>query len=158
MIEFVLESLGLRKAGKLAPGIALASAIAATAIGIRGLPGLALFSPLIISMVAGVAVRNLIGTPDRVKLGVSFATRKILRVAIALLGFQLTITQILAVGVTGLVVIAITLVAAFFFTIWLGRLLRIERELAELRECLVLMERSWSWRLTMPLRRIRRMA
>ena len=34
----------------------------------------------------------------------------------------------------------------------------LERELAELRECLVLMERSWSWRLTMPLRRIRRMA
>jgi uncharacterized integral membrane protein (TIGR00698 family) len=124
--------LGLRKAEELRQGIALTGAIAAASMGIHALPGLALFSPLIISMVAGLAVRNLIGMPDRVKPGVTFATRKVLRVAIVLLGFQLTIAQILEVGATSVMVIATTLAAAFLFTIWFGRLLRVERQLAEL--------------------------
>ena len=131
-IASVMESRGPRGAGELVRGIGLAGTIAAAAMGIQTLPGLALFSPLIISMVAGLAVRNLIGMPDRVKSGVTFAMRKILRVAIALLGFQLTTTQVLALGASGIVVITTTLAAAFLFTIWLGRVLRVERKLAEL--------------------------
>src|SRR5215468_7737455 len=79
-IASVMESPGPRGAVELVRGIGLAGTIAAAAMGIHTLPGLALFSPLIISMVAGLAVRNLIGMPDRVKSGVTFAMRKILRV------------------------------------------------------------------------------
>lgn len=114
------------------PGILLAAAIAGAAFALRRLPGVAAFSPMIIAIVIGIAFRNLIGTPARARPGVAFSLRRILRFAIILLGFQLTVSQIAEVGATGVAVIALTLVATFLFTTWLGRVMGVERRLAEL--------------------------
>ncbi|WP_349817259.1 MULTISPECIES: YeiH family protein [unclassified Bradyrhizobium] len=114
------------------PGLALSAAIAAGAFGLRLLPGLGLFSPMILAIVAGMALHNIVGTPARAKPGVTFAMRRVLRVAIILLGLQLTTSQIVAVGVRGLGVIALSLAGTFLFTVWMGRWLGVDRKLAEL--------------------------
>lgn len=114
------------------PGLLLASAVAACGFGLRFAPGVSIFSPLILAIVMGMVFHNLVGTPARAKAGVAFSLRRILRFAIVLLGLQLNVEQMLAVGATGIAVIAVTLVATFAFTIWLGNLLGVERRLAEL--------------------------
>jgi uncharacterized integral membrane protein (TIGR00698 family) len=116
----------------LLPGLLLSAAIAGSGFGLRQLPGLGLFSPMILAIVAGMGFHNLIGTPQRARAGVTFSMRRILRFAIILLGLQLTAAQIAEVGVHGLAVIALTLVSTFLVTTGLGRLLGVERKLTEL--------------------------
>jgi len=117
---------------ELAPGLLLAVLIVAAAFTLRGLPGLGAFSPMILAIMLGIAFHNIIGTPARAKAGVAFALRKVLRLAIILLGLQLTFTQVAAVGASGVALIVVTLVCTFAFTTWLGRLIGVERKLAQL--------------------------
>ena len=114
------------------PGLLLAGTIAAAAFGLRTLPGLQVFSPMILAILLGILFHNLVGTPAKAKPGITFSLRRLLRLAIILLGLQLTAAQVAEVGPSGLAVIALTLVATFIFTTWLGRLLGVDRKLAEL--------------------------
>ena len=118
--------------GQIVPGLVLAAAIAGVGFAINRLPHMAALSPLILSIILGMAVHNGIGTPARCRPGVKFALRRVLRVAIVLLGLQLTIGQVLAVGGAGLAVVVTSLAATFFFTLWLGRRLGVDLKLAEL--------------------------
>lgn len=116
----------------LFPGLALTAAIAALAFALHELPYVGYVSPMILAIGIGIAVQNTTGTPVMARAGVTFTMRSILRFAIILLGLQLTATQLLEVGATGLAVIVATLVATFAFTTWLGRAMGIERQLVEL--------------------------
>jgi uncharacterized integral membrane protein (TIGR00698 family) len=116
----------------LIPGLLLTAAIAVLSITLRQLPGIGAFSPMILAIVIGMAFHNLVGTPRRAHAGVKFTLRRVLRFAIILLGLQLTFTQVAAVGLSGLTIIAVSLGATFLFTKWLGRRLGVERKLAEL--------------------------
>ncbi len=118
--------------GQIVPGLVLAAAIAGVGFALNRLPHMAALSPLILSIILGMAVHNGIGTPARCRPGVKFALRRVLRVAIVLLGLQLTIGQVLAVGGAGLAVVVTSLAATFFFTLWLGRRLGVDLKLAEL--------------------------
>lgn len=116
----------------LLPGLALTAGIAGLGFALRQLPMVGVLSPMILAIMIGIGFHNLIGTPARAKPGVTFAMRRILRAAIVLLGLQLTAAQVAEVGATGLAVIALTLVSTFLFTTWLGRLMGVERGLAQL--------------------------
>lgn len=116
----------------IGPGLALTAGIAGAAFGLRQLPMVGVLSPMILAILIGIAFHNVVGTPVRAKEGVTFAMRRILRAAIVLLGLQLTAAQVVEVGASGLAVIALTLVSTFLFTTWLGRLIGVERGLAEL--------------------------
>jgi len=117
---------------RLVPGLLLTAMIAATAFLLHALPVIGTLSPLILAILLGMAFHNLIGTPARARGGVVFSLRRILRLAIILLGLQLTVAQVMAVGGAGLLIILATLAATFCFTLWLGRLMRIERPLVML--------------------------
>ena len=119
-------------ASGIMPGLLLTALITAAAFGLRELPDVGTFSPLILAIVIGMVFHNAIGTPSRAKAGVTFALRKILRFAIILLGLQLTAAQIAEVGATGIAVIALTLIATFLFTTWLGGLLGVGKGLTQL--------------------------
>jgi uncharacterized integral membrane protein (TIGR00698 family) len=121
-----------QKPAAIWPGLVLTGVIAGAGFALRELPGFGLFSPMILSIVAGIVFHNVIGTPARAKAGVVFSLRRILRFAIILLGLQLTAQQVIEVGATGIAVIALTLVATFLFTTWLGRLLGVDRKLSQL--------------------------
>jgi len=122
----------LRSALDYLPGLALAGAIAAAAFFVRNVHGMAVFSPMILAIVIGMAFHNIVGTPSLARPGIAFSLKRLLRAAIVLLGFQLTIGQIVSVGPRGLLIVAISLAATFGFTIWTGRALGIDRKLAEL--------------------------
>jgi uncharacterized integral membrane protein (TIGR00698 family) len=119
-------------ASGIMPGLLLTALITAAAFGLREMPDVGTFSPLILAIVLGMLFHNAIGTPDRAKPGVTFALRKVLRFAIILLGLQLTTAQIINVGANGLAVITLTLIATFVFTTWAGRLLGVEKKLTQL--------------------------
>jgi uncharacterized integral membrane protein (TIGR00698 family) len=87
---------------------------------------------MILAIVIGIAFHNIVGTPRHAKEGVSFSLRRILRFAIILLGFQLTVQQIVEVGPTGFAIILATLVATFMFTSWLGPIMGVDRKLTQL--------------------------
>lgn len=119
-------------ARSVAPGLLLTSGIAAAAFGLRALPGISALSPMILSILIGIAFQNFIRTPNWAKPGVAFSLRRILRLAIILLGLQLTAQQVVAVGGAGLAVILITLICTFLVTTWVGRLLGVDAQLAQL--------------------------
>ena len=103
------------------PGLLLTGLIVAAAVALRQIPCVAAFSPMILAIVLGIAHRNFLGESPLAKLGVTFALRRLLRIAIILLGLQLTTQQVATVGATGVGVIAATLVCTFLFATWLGR-------------------------------------
>lgn len=114
------------------PGLALTGAIAASAFALRLLPGVATLGPMILAIAIGIAVRNIAGPPVRVKAGMTFSLKRILRFAIILLGLQLTVRQAVEVGFTGIAIIMATLIGTFAFTKWLGKAIGVDRKLAEL--------------------------
>ena len=127
-----LVSSNLRRALAIVPGLLLASMVAASTYWLRELPGMTAFSPLILAILIGTAVHNIVGTPAVAKAGVAFSMRRLLRIGIILLGFQLTVSQIIEVGQRGFLIIATTLLTTFVFTVSMGRLLGVDRKLAQL--------------------------
>jgi uncharacterized integral membrane protein (TIGR00698 family) len=116
----------------LLPGVLLAGAIVAMAFALRRLPGIGVLSPMILSILLGIALHNTLGTPAMARAGVAFSARRLLRLGIVLLGLQLTASEVVQVGATGLAILALCVVSTFAVTVWLGRLLGVEPRLAEL--------------------------
>ena len=114
------------------PGLILVGGGTAAAYALRLIPGMGLLSPMILAIGIGILFHNTVSTPVQAKAGVQFAMRRLLRLAIILLGLQLTITQVIEVGGRGMLIIATTLLATFQFTRWLGARLGVDAKLAEL--------------------------
>ena len=121
-----------RSPAGILPGVLLAAGIAASAFLLRHVPGFGIFSPMILSTFLGMALHNIAGTPVWAKAGVVFSLKRILRLGIVLLGLQLVLTQVLQIGIAGIAIILTTLAATFAFTKWLGRMIGVDRRLAEL--------------------------
>jgi uncharacterized integral membrane protein (TIGR00698 family) len=116
----------------LLPGLFLTFTIAAAAFGLRNLSGITALSPLIIAIVLGIVFHNTVGTPTAFRSGVTFSMRRILRFAIVLLGLQLSLSQVVSVGIVGITIIVLTLVGTFSFTVWLGNRFGIDAKLTQL--------------------------
>jgi uncharacterized integral membrane protein (TIGR00698 family) len=114
------------------PGIVLVGVVVGAAYSLREFPGLAIFSPMILAVIIGMVFANVVGVAPNTKAGIGFSQKGLLRFAIVLLGFQLTIGQVLSIGAGGFGIVALTLAATFLFTITLARFLGVERRLAEL--------------------------
>lgn len=114
------------------PGLIAVTLLAWASVSLHSLPQFAAISALMIAIVLGMLVRNTVGVPAACTPGIRFSLRRILRFAIVLLGFQLSGRQIAEVGPTGLLIVAVTLTAAFGFTVWLGKRLQVDRKLTEL--------------------------
>jgi len=128
-----LISRAVSAAVEAVPGLFLVVFVTITAFAIRLMvPGAGILSPMILAILIGILFHNIVGTPHTAKAGVVFSMRRLLRLAIILLGLQLTAAQIAAVGYSGIVVIVLTLTATFLFTTWLGGMLGVERRLATL--------------------------
>ncbi|MDV3130326.1 putative sulfate exporter family transporter [Mycobacterium sp. 21AC1] len=105
----------------LGPGMAVAAgATGAVLLFAHFVPAV---SPLLIAIVLGAALSNAIALPARVKPGLSFAAKKLLRVGVALLGLQLVLGDILGLGVGMIAVVVAIVVLGIFGTMVVGRLL-----------------------------------
>ncbi len=116
----------------IVPGLALTAAIAGLAFALRHIPGMAIFSPMILSTLIGIVVGNTLRTPAAAKPGVAFSLRRVLRLGIILLGLQLMASQIVQVGLVGFGIILTTLAVTMVFTKWFGALIGVDRKVAEL--------------------------
>lgn len=116
----------------LLPGLALTASLTGASYALRLAPGLDAVSPMILAIVLGAIAHNLVGVPESARAGIAFTMRRILRLGIILLGFQLTAQQLVEVGGRGVAIIVATLAVTFLVTKLLGRLLGVERRLAEL--------------------------
>jgi len=126
-------ALPLRRSGALAglaPGLALTGGVAALSYALRLIPGVSLLSPMILSVILGVAIHNFVGAPPAARPGVDVSMRPILRLSIVLLGLQITAGQAAAIGAPGLLGVAAALVATLAFTLLAGRALGVPRGLA----------------------------
>ena len=113
-------------------GFALTAIIAVAAFAVHGLPGMAAVSPAILGAVAGMVVAHAVKLPKAADAGIGFSSRTLLRVAVAMLGLQVTVPQVMALGVGGFAVSSGGLVVSFFAIKTLGRWLGVEARLAEL--------------------------
>lgn len=114
------------------PGLVLAAGLALVGFLVAGLVGSVLLSPMVVALVIGISARNSVGVPAMFQPGLALALRPVLRTGIVLLGFRVTFDQLAEVGLTGLAVVAAGLLATFVFTKAAGRLLGVDRSLAEL--------------------------
>jgi uncharacterized integral membrane protein (TIGR00698 family) len=115
-------------------GVALSIGVASAAFAIRGMrvPGVSTVSPLMVAIAIGMLIRNLLGVPASATPGLAACLRSPLRVAIALLGLQLTLAEILEIGVAGLMILTTAVAATYLFTMAVGRALRVDRGLSQL--------------------------
>jgi len=94
-------------------------------------------SPLVVALVVGALVAPVLGRAGRTRRGsatvaatrpgVAWTARTVLRVGVVLLGFQLSVPEVLSLGWRGLLVVTTTLAVTFAGTLALGRLLRVPR-------------------------------
>lgn len=114
-------SSGVRRASNrraLAPGIALTMAgTAAAMVAHHVVPQVGV---LTWAVALGAFVANLNLLPDAASEGLRFATRKLLRVGVVLLGFSLSLGAIASLGVPVVALVVVTLFSTLLLTTWLG--------------------------------------
>jgi uncharacterized membrane protein YadS len=105
-------------AGRVVPGVAVAGVVVAAGMSVaQAVPAV---SPALVAVLAGVAMANLGMSPALLRPGLTFVAKRVLRVAIVLLGLQIALPDILALGWQTLVVIAVGTVVTFAATRALG--------------------------------------
>lgn len=109
-------------AHRLLPGLLLSAAIALAATVLGSL--LPLVGAPVSAIVIGAAIAAVLGPRARLLPGIAFASRFILQVSVVLLGAQLSLRQVVSVGLGSLPVmlgtLSVCLAAAYFVGRWLG--------------------------------------
>ncbi len=117
---------------EIAPGLLLSFGLSMLASNLQKFPFLGFTSPLMIAVIMGTLIRNTVGVPAIYRPGIVFSLKKLLRFSIILLGLQLSLAQVLDIGLQALGIIIITTVTTFVFTCWLGEVLGVNRKLTQL--------------------------
>ena len=110
----------------LLPGLVVISIGTAVAFGLNKL--LPTVSALTIAVVLGVLVGQLL--PGSTRAGVGWATKSFLRLGVVLLGLQLGLSQVFALGLGTVAAVVLTVLVAFFGTLGLGKLVGASRGLS----------------------------
>lgn len=117
---------------KHAGGILLAAALAAASSIISVFIPYHLVSPGVFALLIGMALNPLVSKSGLFEKGFTFTSRKILRLAIILMGVTLSFTQVMEVGRFSLIVMVFTLVTAFGGGYLFGRLFNMSWKLSGL--------------------------
>lgn len=106
------------RVGGFMPGIFLSLVMGGVALAAAKLiPGM---SALLIAILLGALWRNLAPVPAVFAQGVAFSAKKLLRAGIVLLGFQLSLGAILALGPGVLAIVVLCVGVTFLATVWIG--------------------------------------
>lgn len=87
-------------------------------------------SSLIMGIVLGMLFANTYRSrvPETWEPGLKFCSKRMLRLGIILYGFRLTFQDVLAVGVSAVVIDAIIVTGTILLGVWLGRMIRLDRD------------------------------
>jgi uncharacterized integral membrane protein (TIGR00698 family) len=105
----------------------LAAAVVGTAVAVAVNRFAPAVSALTVAVVLGVAVGGLL--PASTAPGLRWATKRLLRVGVVLLGLQLGVGDLFGLGLPTVLAVVVTVLTAFGGTLLLGRLLRVPRGL-----------------------------
>ncbi|WP_163850027.1 YeiH family protein [Pseudooceanicola aestuarii] len=116
----------------LLPGLTLTLGLAVLALAVQRFSGLAVLSPLIVAVCAGLALGNLTGVPAAAAAGVAFSQKTLLRLGIVLLGLRLTLADVQGLGLATLALVVLVLGSTFVVIRLLGRVLGVDAGLTTL--------------------------
>lgn len=104
----------------LAPGVLLGAMASLTSIAVTlTLPTV---SPLLIAVVLGALLRNTVPLPSSVEPGLAFASRRLLRLGVVLLGLQVMLGEILELGVDVILLVVAVVAIGIGATLGIGRM------------------------------------
>lgn len=113
---------------RLAPGLAIVAGGVAVAVLIsRVVPEV---SELVVAVVIGAVLTNAGLIPNAARPGLRFASSRLLRVGVVLLGLQLSAQQLVELGASRLLMVVMVVATTFAGTLWLGSLLKVSRGLS----------------------------
>lgn len=117
----------------LLPGLSLTSILALAAYylatSIRFVP----VSPVVLAVAIGLLIGTVLEIPKSISPGISFSTRRLLRISVVLLGFKISFQDIARMGVSGLFVDLLVVGLTFGFGVWISRkVFRLEDSLSYL--------------------------
>jgi len=87
-------------------------------------------SPLLVTIIMGLLIRNLIPLPEIMKPGISFGIKKVLRFGIILMGIRLSLGSVLQIGVLAVGMVFICITGALLIVYGLSRLLKVNSRLS----------------------------
>jgi uncharacterized integral membrane protein (TIGR00698 family) len=104
-------------------GVGFTFAFAVAGINLAKVPWVGILGPMLISIFLAVIYRQVVGYPKKVRVGIDFTTKKILRLAIILYGFNLNVEVVLSEGLgmlgKGVIVIAMAILITMLMAKWL---------------------------------------
>ncbi len=114
-----------RRAAAAGAAVVPGLAVVAAATGVAMLIGrfIPTVSPLLIAIVLGAIGANVVSLPRRIEPGLTFSAKRLLRVGVALLGLQLVVGDVLALGWGVIAVIVAVVALGIVATMWVGALL-----------------------------------
>lgn len=115
---------------KLVPGIALATGVGIVAIMVNNF--YAPLSAVAVAMVFGLVIRNTVSVPEICLPGIKFSVKRLLRLAIILLGVRLSFTEVLVTGGRALGIIVACIVITLILVAFLAHKFGLPRRLGTL--------------------------
>lgn len=79
------------------------------------------FSALLIAIILGILVRNIAPLPTRLEPGLAFSSKKLLRLGVVLLGLQLVLSDILALGWGAIGLVVAVVIIGILLTMGIGK-------------------------------------
>ena len=115
-------------AAQLLPGVAIAAIGTAVAFIINQF--VAVLSPLTAGVLLGVVLANTGLLTPRMVPGLSISTRRLLRAGVVFLGLQLSLLDVIGLGVPLLILVVVVVVFGFVVTQWIGQRMGLSRDLS----------------------------
>jgi uncharacterized integral membrane protein (TIGR00698 family) len=126
------QSIAGHRMLRVLPGLSLAIAIALAAMEVRRATGLDAMNPMAVALLLGIVFRLAVGAPRVLNDGIAYAIRPFLRMAIVLLGLQLSLVQLWQIGPAALALAAAAVILTWAATMLMARLLKVDSDLAAL--------------------------
>jgi uncharacterized integral membrane protein (TIGR00698 family) len=126
-----MQSLS-RSIRSLAPGTAVAVALAGASYAVAMVPGVKIMGPLTVALLVGIAVRAAMGMPKQLVEGARFSARSVLRAGIVLMGARLDFGLVAKVGPRVLLLDLAIIGAGIAGIAWIARRFGVPRPLATL--------------------------
>lgn len=117
---------GFHGATELVPGLLLVLATTIVASQVSSLIGP--LSTLVCAVLLGAVIGNFGLVTPRTAPGLTFASKRLLRIGVVLLGLRLSGRDVLELGGSTLLVVVATVTATFFGTQWIGRQFGLSRD------------------------------
>lgn len=121
----------IQKTIKIIPGFALSIVIAIIARFIEGLFPIHIIGASVIALFLGMIIHS-VWKPEFLNEGIRFTSKKVLKIAIILLGASLSVGVILSVGKLSLMVMLFTLLTCFGGGYFIGKALKLNWKLSNL--------------------------